>query len=144
MTLYGTSGRRTRSCSRSSSAASSAGPDRLQREVEERTADPAERLLAIFDVFDAWFAAAEFEGCSFINVLLEIADPASDPHRASTDHLARIRDFVEGLAADAGVADPEAPARQWRHPDEGLDRLGRRGRPLAARRRPGADEARSC
>jgi AcrR family transcriptional regulator len=87
--------------------------DWLQREVEERTADPAERLLAIFDVFDAWFQQPEFEGCSFINVLLEIADPASDLHRASTDHLARIRDFVEGLAADAGVADPEALARQW-------------------------------
>ena len=57
--------------------------DWLQREVEERTADPAERLLAIFDVFDGWFRQPDFEGCSFINVLLEIADPASDLHRAS-------------------------------------------------------------
>src|SRR3954467_8077216 len=27
----------------------------LQAEVEQRASDPAERLLAIFDVFDAWF-----------------------------------------------------------------------------------------
>ncbi len=85
----------------------------LQREVEARTDDPAERLLAIFDVFDGWFQQPDFEGCSFINVLLEIADPANELHRASTDYLARIRTFVEGLAAAAGIADPEAFARQW-------------------------------
>jgi AcrR family transcriptional regulator len=85
----------------------------LQREVESRTDDPAERLLAIFDVFDAWFQQPDFEGCSFINVLLEIADPANELHRASTDYLARIRAFVEGLAAAAGIADAEAFARQW-------------------------------
>ena len=85
----------------------------LQREVEARTDDPAERLLAIFDVFDGWFQQPDFEGCSFINVLLEIADPANELHRASADYLARIRTFVEGLAAAAGIADPEAFARQW-------------------------------
>jgi AcrR family transcriptional regulator len=87
--------------------------DWLQREVEERTDDPAERLLAIFDVFDGWFQQPDFEGCSFINVLLEIADPANELHRASADYLARVRAFVEGLAAAAGIADPEAFARQW-------------------------------
>jgi AcrR family transcriptional regulator len=87
--------------------------DWLQREVEERTDDPAERLLAIFDVFDGWFQQPGFEGCSFINVLLEIADPANELHRASADYLARVRAFVEGLAAAAGIADPEAFARQW-------------------------------
>ena len=85
----------------------------LQREVEARTDDPAERLLAIFDVFDGWFQQPDFEGCSFINVLLEVADPANELHRASADYLARIRTFVEGLAAAAGIADPEAFARQW-------------------------------
>jgi AcrR family transcriptional regulator len=85
----------------------------LQREVEARADDPGERLLAIFDVFDGWFQQPDFEGCSFINVLLEIADPANELHLACTDYLARIRAFVEGLAADAGIADPEAFARQW-------------------------------
>ena len=55
-----------------------------------RTADPAERLLAIFDVFDEWFQRPEFEGCSFINVLLEIADPATTC-TAPADHLADPR-----------------------------------------------------
>ena len=36
------------------------------------------RLLAIFDTFDAWFRSEDFEGCWFINVLLEFSEP-SDP-----------------------------------------------------------------
>ena len=87
--------------------------DWLQREVERRAADPAERLLAIFDVFDAWFRREDFEGCSFINVLLETTDPASPVRTASTDQLARIRAYVAGLAREAGVADPERLAHKW-------------------------------
>jgi len=85
----------------------------LQAEVAARAADPRERLLAIFDVFDEWFQRPDFEGCSFINVLLEISDPAHDLYRASADHLARIRAFIERLASEAGVADPDDFARQW-------------------------------
>jgi AcrR family transcriptional regulator len=87
--------------------------DWLRGEVERRAEAPAERLLAIFDVFDEWFQREDFEGCSFINVLLEIAEPGHALHRASSDYLARIRGWVERLAADAGVAEPEAFARQW-------------------------------
>jgi AcrR family transcriptional regulator len=87
--------------------------DWLQREVQERADDPGERLLAIFDVFDGWFQREDFEGCSFINVLLEIAEPRHELHRASADYLARIRAFVAQLATEAGAADPEALAHQW-------------------------------
>ena len=85
----------------------------LQAEVERRTDDPAERLLAIFDVFDAWFRTEDFEGCAFINVLLELADRASSVRKATIVHLATIRSFLQGLASDAGVADPEDFARSW-------------------------------
>jgi AcrR family transcriptional regulator len=85
----------------------------LQAEVQRRASDPGDRLLAIFDVFDEWFALEDFEGCSFINVLLEVGNPASELHRASADQLARIRAFVAQLAAAAGVADPEALAHKW-------------------------------
>src|SRR6201987_1908853 len=33
----------------------------LEDEVRLRATDPASRLLAIFDVFDAWFRRADFE-----------------------------------------------------------------------------------
>ena len=48
--------------------------DWLQAEAERRGATAAERMLAIFDVFGEWFVIEDFEGCSFINVLLEFDD----------------------------------------------------------------------
>jgi AcrR family transcriptional regulator len=85
----------------------------LQAEVERRADTPAARLLAIFDVFGEWFALPDFEGCSFINVMLELSD-REDPGRvASVRHLSVIREFLAGLATDAGIADPEAFAHQW-------------------------------
>lgn len=81
--------------------------------VRRRTEDPRARLLAIFDVFDTWFRRPDFEGCSFINVMLEHPDEDHPLHRAAALHLERIRDFVAGLALDAGIADPQGFARQW-------------------------------
>jgi AcrR family transcriptional regulator len=85
----------------------------LQQEVERRAKTPADRLLAIFDVFDEWFQRTDFEGCSFINVLLEIPQPAHVLHVATADYLARIRGFVAELATAANVEDPDSFARQW-------------------------------
>ena len=85
----------------------------LQAEVERRAQAPAERLLAVFDVFDKWFRRADFEGCAFINVLLE-NDRKDHPVRLATvAHLAAIRAFLRGLAEQAGVADTDGFARQW-------------------------------
>ena len=85
----------------------------LQTEVEHRAADPAGRLLAVFDVFGEWFHRPGFEGCFFINALLEFEDRRHRIHRESRRHLALIREFLEDLAGQAGVSDPERFARQW-------------------------------
>lgn len=87
--------------------------DWLRAEVMRHADTPAERMLAIFDVFDRWFRRRDFEGCLFVNALLEIDDRKHPIHQASRGHLARIRDFVEGLAREAGVPDPDNVARQW-------------------------------
>jgi AcrR family transcriptional regulator len=85
----------------------------LEGEVTQRAGDPESRLLAIFDVFDAWFRRDDFEGCSFINVMLEHPDPADPVHRASVSYLAGIRGFLEGLAREAGIPDAQDFAREW-------------------------------
>ena len=87
--------------------------DWLQAEVERRASDPEQRLLAIFDVFDEWFRRPDFEGCSFINVLLEHPNAASPLNRAGVSYLAGIRHFLEDLAGRAGVQDADGFARQW-------------------------------
>jgi AcrR family transcriptional regulator len=85
----------------------------LQAEAQRRGDSPAQRLLAIFDTFEAWFAQKDFEGCSFINVMLEVDDCGSPVREASVRHLADIRTFVAGLATEAGIADSDGFARQW-------------------------------
>ncbi len=85
----------------------------LQAESQRRAQDPGDRLLAIFDVFDGWFREPEFEGCSFINVMLEHPDESHPLHQAAASYLAGIRGFLEGLAQRAGIQAPEPFARQW-------------------------------
>jgi AcrR family transcriptional regulator len=85
----------------------------LHTEACHRADDGAGRMLAIFDVFDEWFQQADFEGCSFINVLLEFTEPEHPIRLASTEHLATIRGLVREFAEDAGVDDPDDVARQW-------------------------------
>jgi AcrR family transcriptional regulator len=85
----------------------------LQREVERRAEQPEERLLAIFDVFHEWFQRDDLEGCSFVNVLLAYDDREDVVRHASVAHLATIRDFLEGLARDAGIESPDDFARRW-------------------------------
>ncbi len=85
----------------------------LQAETARRAQEPREQLLAIFDVFDEWFARPDFEGCSFINVMLEHPDPEHPLHRAAAAYLTRIRGFLEELAREAGIPDADAFARQW-------------------------------
>jgi AcrR family transcriptional regulator len=84
----------------------------LEAELKRRTSDPHRRLLAIFDVFDSWFRKSTFEGCSFINVLLE-SQKGSPIRRAAANHLAKIRAIVRSLAEDAGLRDPEQFAQAW-------------------------------
>jgi AcrR family transcriptional regulator len=81
-------------------------------EARLRGETPEEHLLAIFDLFDEWFHRDDFEGCSFINVLLEMSSehPAG---RASVKHLETIRSVVAEFADEAGLHDPADFARSW-------------------------------
>lgn len=106
----------------------------LEGEVTQRAQDPASRLLAVFDVFDGWFRRIDFEGCSFINVMLEHPDPADPVRRASVSYLAGIRGFLEGLAREAGIADARDFAREWHILMKGSIVAAAEGDPDAARR----------
>jgi AcrR family transcriptional regulator len=85
----------------------------LQVEAERRGDTPAARLLAIFDTFGTWFQNDDFEGCSFINVMLEVVDTDNPVRQASIEHLAAIRAFLRDLAEQAGIDDADAFAHQW-------------------------------
>ncbi len=87
----------------------------LVPEIERRASTPAGRALAIFDAFDEWFhgrALEDFQGCLFINVLLETHDWAHPVGAASRAGMLDIRAFLRRLMTDAGAGDPDALARR--------------------------------
>jgi AcrR family transcriptional regulator len=84
----------------------------LQVEAERRAAHPRDRALAIFDAFDEWFQRADYEGCSFVNTLLEITDDESPVHKEAVRHLAEIKDVLVTYAEQAGATHPREVAAQ--------------------------------
>src|SRR5918996_839572 len=75
----------------------------LEREIERRGSSAEARLLAAFDVFDEWFRRDDYEGCTFVNSLLEMHDRTSPIGSASVVKLAAVRAFLQRLADEAGV-----------------------------------------
>lgn len=84
----------------------------VEAEMLARGATPEERLLAIFALFDEWFQKPDFEGCSFINVLLE-SPPSSPLHQAAARHLSEIRLLLLPQIIEANLAEPEKFAQIW-------------------------------
>jgi AcrR family transcriptional regulator len=77
----------------------------IEAEARRRAATAPDRLLAIFDLFDEWFHRDDFEGCSFVNVLLESANRDGPVARACVARLGRVRSVLRDFAAEAGLRD---------------------------------------
>ena len=86
---------------------------RIEAGARDKGSTPEECLLAIFDVFDEWFHEDGFDGCSFINVLLETVDLEHPVGQASVVHLENIRSILRSLADEGGLRDPDGFARKW-------------------------------
>jgi AcrR family transcriptional regulator len=86
--------------------------DWLVAEVERRAATPQRRALALFDALDEWFRRPDFEGCSFINTLVQATSKDDPVHKEAVRHLDVIRAILETYAEQAGAADPEEIAYQ--------------------------------
>ncbi|HTX95379.1 MAG TPA: helix-turn-helix domain-containing protein [Mycobacterium sp.] len=85
----------------------------IEERSRQRGTTPEEQLLAIFDVMHEWFQLRDgYEGCSFINVLLELGagHPAG---QACITHIDHVRDIVRHRAVAAGLTDVEDFASSW-------------------------------
>jgi AcrR family transcriptional regulator len=85
----------------------------VETETRRRGSTAEEQLLAIFDLFDEWFHRDDFEGCSFVKVLLEFDDLDHPVGRASANYLENIRSLVRNLALEAELREPDAFALSW-------------------------------
>jgi len=83
---------------------------RMARELA-RYDTPRGRLLGVFEVQGETFAEPGFRGCAFVNASAE-ANPGSRIQAAADHYREWVRELFEGLATDAGAADPVALARQ--------------------------------
>ena len=102
----------------------------LISETRRRGATPTEQLLAVFDAFDEWFRRGDYEGCFFVNTLLELhSDPVA---AASIAKLQDVRAYLETLARAAGSPEPEVLAGDWQLLMLGAIVAAVRGQPDAA------------
>lgn len=85
----------------------------IEEQSRRRGNTPEEQLLAIFDVMHDWFQLRDgYEGCSFINVLLEVG-PAHPAGQACIVHIDHVRDIVRRRAVAADLTDVEDFASSW-------------------------------
>jgi AcrR family transcriptional regulator len=106
----------------------------LTTQVERHSDRPDGRLLAIFDVLGTWFARPDYEGCLFVNSLLEARGTTNLVGAASAEKMANIRAFVRDLAEQTGVRDPANFAVQWQILMSGAIIAAQQGVPDAAPR----------
>jgi AcrR family transcriptional regulator len=85
----------------------------LQAETERLAEDERQRALVIFDVLERWFHRPDFEGCAFINTLLETSNRKDDViHQAAVRHLDAVRATLERYARQAGAVNPAETSYQ--------------------------------
>jgi AcrR family transcriptional regulator len=87
--------------------------DWLQAEALARGHTGEERLLVLFDILAEWARRDDFEGCLFMNTLLEMRDHASPVALASSAALGHVRAFLRELAESVGVRDAGEFALWW-------------------------------
>jgi AcrR family transcriptional regulator len=63
---------------------------------------PREKLLAIYDFLESWFADESFRGCGFINAFGELGSESPEIARAAQEHKQGFQDYVAGLVRELG------------------------------------------
>ena len=85
----------------------------LEAEIMRRARTPVTRLLACFDTLADWFANDDYEGCLFINTLIETHDVSSPIGSDCVTRLATIRGIIEELTRDAAARNATELAHRW-------------------------------
>jgi len=84
----------------------------LEPETRRRAAADDEQIVAVFEAFDDWFRDEGYQGCMFINSLLEVHDDTSPIHTAALGGIEHVYARLVDWAENAGVDDPTAFAHR--------------------------------
>jgi AcrR family transcriptional regulator len=82
-------------------------------EVASRNLSPGESLLAVYDALDKWYRQPDYAGCPVVKTVLEVEQAGHPLRAAAEEHFAAVRHFLQQLAEQAGVRDPQHIARLW-------------------------------
>lgn len=84
----------------------------LEPETRRLAAADDEQIVAVFEAFDDWFRDEGYQGCMFINSLLEVHDDTSPIHTAALGGIEHVYARLVKWAENAGVDDPTAFAHR--------------------------------
>src|SRR5688500_15624515 len=71
---------------------------------------PADQLVGLFDALGSACRREGYRGCGFINAAAESV-PGTEAHQRTVAHKQQVREWMAGLAKDAGATQPEQLAR---------------------------------
>jgi AcrR family transcriptional regulator len=86
--------------------------NQMMKFVDGRADAPIDRILAVFDYHEQWFAAPNFCGCMFINASAEFDDPQGPIRRVAADHKIEVLRYLREHCEAAEFPDPAALAEQ--------------------------------
>lgn len=94
----------------------------LERRREERAAwlaraddmasAPLARILAVFDLLEAWFRAPDFRGCPLVAATFEMGGQLNAARPYARDHHEAVRQYFQARLQEAGAPDPQGVAWQ--------------------------------
>jgi AcrR family transcriptional regulator len=84
----------------------------LSDKLTKNTKKPAEKLQKLFDFIEEWVVAPDFRGMAFLKASAEFPNEENAVHRLSAEQSRQFRQYLAGLAVDAGVKDADGLALQ--------------------------------
>jgi AcrR family transcriptional regulator len=82
--------------------------EKLAAKLDKSTSGPVEKLQRLFDYVEEWLADPQCSGLPFLKASAEFPQPDSPVHRLSAELSQEFRDYITGLAREAGIRAPEA------------------------------------
>jgi AcrR family transcriptional regulator len=75
-------------------------------------AQPAGKLLGLFDLYREWLLKGNSRGCAYVNCAAEFPERDHPVRLAVARHKQSVRDHLSGLANAAGLVNPELVAQR--------------------------------
>ncbi|PXW86899.1 TetR family transcriptional regulator [Nitrosomonas sp. Nm84] len=84
----------------------------FDRDLPAMQCSPIERILAVFDLMQSWFASKDFYGCVFINAVAEHDKGNSWIQEIANQHREKINARLQAMVMESGAKDPELVAEK--------------------------------